>query len=209
MAITHYPLLDTAIKFGVLKGLAQIPVVGALLSGIAGALWPSSTAHQMTPDDVFDHIKDRINGLITNAITQNNLDRLKTSLKAIGDEINDYQNSSTLHQAQSKFYASRAVILAKIDEFQQPGEEVAMLPLYAQAVNAWLAFLRDGVLSGPAWKLDAAEQKNLESDLASEIKKAVAYTNKIYASGLTDRQHTAAGQQGSQKFNTETIMYGK
>lgn len=201
MDATVEKVLNASLKFTVSKLIGQIPVVGGFLNAMIGAFWPQKAPHVPTPQEVFDSIKDRIEELVDAAITANDVNRLQAALKAIGDEVLYYQKAADDAEAKSRFVASSAVIIAEIDAFKQTGLEVTVLPLYAQAINTWLAFLRDGVLCGTRWGYDAAESAAATKMMQSEIADACSYVDTWYQSGLSTRQAAAATLTGAAKFN--------
>ena len=128
--------------------LGLIPEVGSLLSGLVYILWPSDQ------EDVWDEIKDQVQALVQQDLTQLVENLEAQTLQGLKASIQDYQDAITSNDPSniSQNWTSAKVDFAQqMPQFQVQGYEVALLPYYAQAVNLHLALLRDGVLHGKDW----------------------------------------------------------
>jgi hypothetical protein len=128
--------------------LGLIPEVGSLLSGLVYILWPSDQ------EDVWDEIKDQVQALVQQDLTQLVESLEGQTLKGLKDSIQDYQDALTTNDPSNisqNWTGAKLNFVQQMAQFQTQGYEVALLPYYAQAVNLYLALLRDGVLHGKEW----------------------------------------------------------
>jgi delta endotoxin, N-terminal domain len=189
-------VLNFTLKLVITQALDHIPVVGEILGAIAEAIWPDAgQPPTYTPGQMFDALKDRISGLIGQAISKNDVAIVQAALSGMSKDISNYMNAVTGDEL-NQFDAARDSIDLALPQFQLKGQEVVLLPLYTQAVNAHLAFLRHGYMNCMSWpnsgKVNMQKwQAQLLADLQSAITAAVKYTATTYASGLTDAKTNA------------------
>lgn len=128
--------------------LGMVPEVGSLLSGLVYILWPSDQ------ENVWDEIKDQVQALVQQDLTQV-VENLETqTLQGLKGSIQDYQDAITTNDSTNisqNWTSAKLNFVQQLPQFQTQGYEVALLPYYAQAVNLYLALLRDGVLHGKDW----------------------------------------------------------
>ena len=128
--------------------LGLIPEVGSLLSGLVYILWPSDQ------EDVWDEIKDQVQALVQQDLTQLVENLEAQTLQGLKGSIQDYQDALTTNDPSNisqNWTSAKLNFIQQMPQFQTQGYEVALLPYYAQAVNLYLALLRDGVLHGKDW----------------------------------------------------------
>ncbi len=128
--------------------LGLIPEVGSLLSGLVYILWPSDQ------EDVWDEIKDQVQALVQQDLTQLVENLEAQTLQGLKGSIQEYQDALTTNDPSNisqNWTSAKLNFVQQMPQFKTPGYEVALLPYYAQAVNLYLALLRDGVLHGKDW----------------------------------------------------------
>ncbi len=128
--------------------LGLIPEVGSLLSGLVYILWPSDQ------EDVWDEIKDQVQALVQQDLTQLVENLEAQTLQGLKGSIQDYQDALTTNDPSNisqNWTSAKLNFVQQMPQFQTQGYEVALLPYYAQAVNLYLALLLDGVLHGKDW----------------------------------------------------------
>jgi len=198
-------ILNASLKFAVTKAIGAIPVVGSLLSSIAGAFWPGpDSPKQLTPDEMFEAMKDRIEGLIDDKISANNLKVMRALLSGMGDVILEFQRRADTPEMQAEYFAgATSTVLNDLKQFSVEGMEVDSLPIYTSAYTAWLAMLREGLLAADSWNYSAAEKASIQKLLVSQIGVACDYVDKWYAKGVADREATVKSKKltGSAAFN--------
>ena len=189
-------VLNFTLKLVITQALDHIPVVGEILGAIAEAIWPDvGQAPTYTPDQMFDALKDRISGLIGQAISANDVALMQATLTGMSKDISNYMNAITGDEL-NQFDAAHSSLDLALPDFQLKGQEVVLLPLYTQAVNAHLAFLRHGYLNCMSWPNTGninmkLWQAQVLADLQKAIAAAVKYVPPIYASGLADAKTNA------------------
>jgi hypothetical protein len=167
-------------------GLDQIPFVGGILSHLVFAFWPSGV-------DVWAEIKQQVEALIHQQITQDDFNRVQTKLGSAQDSsglVGDLQSyllsvapdNNKLDPQTTWTTAHEAFVDAQSD-FQQSGIELLLLPLFAQFANMHLSLLRDGVQRG--WIT--------EDRLQFRIQNYSEYANKWYQSGYSTRANANQG----------------
>ncbi|MBV9824412.1 MAG: hypothetical protein JO001_01830 [Alphaproteobacteria bacterium] len=181
-------VVDAVAKIAITQALDHIPVVGGVLSAVVEAIWPDSTPNYPTADEIFNELKDRIAGMIGTAISQNDVAVLQQSLSDIGNVIADYQDADN-YEALAQFIATKTTIDGKLDDFKLKGQEVVLLPLYVQAINAYFSFLRDGLIACPNWVYPSNVNPQIKyneilKDLHTAFASAQTYTQATYATGL-------------------------
>jgi hypothetical protein len=167
----------------VLFGLGKIPEVGGIISGLLGALWPSSEV------DVWAEIKDRVAEMISQKLSElqyklvkENLSGLKTLLVSYRDAVEDRRANRSISELYtstiSHFEANKA-------HFMSEGQEVPLLPLLAPMANMHLALLRDGVTCGTSWGWDDKDIAREATKLRNQIKEYSDFVAKWYKTGLS------------------------
>lgn len=182
-------VLNFTLKLVITQVLDHIPVVGEILGAIAEAIWPEAgQAPTYTPDEMFDALKDRISGLIGQAISANDVALMQATLSGMSKDISNYMTAVTGDEL-NQFDAAHSSLDLALPDFQLAGQEVVLLPLYTQAVNAHLAFLRHGYMNCMSWtntgnvNIKQWQAQKL-ADLQKAIAAAVQYVPKTYAAGL-------------------------
>jgi hypothetical protein len=93
-------LTDIAKKLGGLAG--KLPI-GALVSGVAGLLWPDPT-----PDALFNQLKDYVDKLVPKAISDEHITDLKGSVEGLKNSLDTYLDARNL--------AYKGVLLGSLEQ---------------------------------------------------------------------------------------------
>ena len=152
---TYTDTLDSLLTLGsmVIKfGLGKIPVVGGLVSALFGFLWDT----YMPGEDVWDQIKDKVQKLVDEAISDAVYTLLKQELAGLKNALADYLASLKLLpgdkvHVQQTYVAVDVVFGSIIPKFQNPKEAWAVLPLFVYAATLHLTLLRDAAIHGSEW----------------------------------------------------------
>jgi hypothetical protein len=149
--------------------VGMVPIVGPMLAGVTALLWPASGDAEINK-----LIDSKIDAAIQKQLVDD-LTGLKDDVNDFLQELHDWQASDGCPQWQdldawstnpycsigaqatyTNFATTYKFFLDHRPHFQSPGEEVRLLPLYAQFENLFLAFLREGVLLEPYWTATGA-----------------------------------------------------
>lgn len=198
-------VLNTTLKFALTKTIGAIPVVGSLLSSIAGAFWPGPSAPtQLTPDEMFKAMKDRIEGLIDSKISDNNLKVMRALLSGLGDVVAEFQRRGSTPEFQAEYFSgATSTVLNDIKQFEVEGMEVNSLPILTSAYTAWLGVLREAILLADTWNYSEAEKASLQTLLEEQIAAACNYVDVWYAKGVALRHDEVKDKKmvGAKAFN--------
>ena len=89
----------------------KVPVIGGLLSGLIGLFWPTSGP------DIWDEIKAKVEALVSQDISENNLNELKLTLQGLKDDLNDYLILTSKDEKKEKLIAIDTVIVSNVPRF--------------------------------------------------------------------------------------------
>ena len=166
---------DNLAKTVITTGLGEI---GSILSSLADILWPSG-------DDVWNEIKDKVEALIKEKISELVYKQVQNSLKGLKNNIDDYVSAAKTGEPPSilsqKWIATNALFLHDLPSFQSKDYELLLLPLFAQFANLHLTLLRDGVFHGKdkmGWSDTTVD--NVTKTLAARIAEYTKYTDETY-----------------------------
>lgn len=136
---------SNAAEVAIVTGLGEIPVVGSILGGLVEIFWPES------PVDVWAEIKSKVEALVGQAISTNNYDIVQEQLGGLSDLVNNYLDSvKNDEDAHDNWDSANAqfIVTRKSCQGIDVGDEILLLPLFAQMANMHLSLLRDGILKG-------------------------------------------------------------
>ncbi|MTI30993.1 insecticidal delta-endotoxin Cry8Ea1 family protein [Xanthovirga aplysinae] len=163
---------------------SKIPGVGFLVGGFVNALWPG------TSTDPWDQIKDRVEALIDEKISEYNYNQVQLALDGIKNNMDEYlwavQNSETPTYISEKYNIVLGDILSNLPHFQANDDRVLLLPLFSQLANLHLSLLRDGAEFGLEWGWSDVEVDRSRQQLIDAIKDYSSYADEVYAEGLAD-----------------------
>lgn len=163
-------------------GLAEVPYVGHIASDLVETLWPGAdnqvwqdvacqTAELIGEEldtTVYNTVMSNLDGL--RAVTNDYLDALKTAKNA--QQISDNWTSA--------LYAFDE----QLPNFQTQNYELLLLPLFAQAVNLYLALLRDGIQFGISWGWTADYKNSVAQDMSAAISNYVNHAQTFFQQGV-------------------------
>ena len=89
-----------------------------------------------------------------------------------------------LSYIQSNWASIRNIFTSDLPQFQSPGYEILLLPLFAQAVNMYLALLRDGAIGAVSWGWTEDTQDTIKAELSAAIPPYVAYAKQYFEEGV-------------------------
>lgn len=153
-------------------GDGALPGLGTFSAGVLGAMWPPcGTA---APDDVLSRadVIDITNQ--TNAVTA--LDDVKVAVTQYRDKLAQYPDASDTDK-QGYFEHCFDAIAAKDTDYQRPGDEATLLPMFALYGHLFLSVAVDGQINAARWGYDANSDYVLGA--SAFMKRAVPYVNQI------------------------------
>ena len=165
-----------AIRSVVLGAINQIPVVGWIGYGLGRALWPK----YKEPMDVWDTIKARVETVVATKLSKEVYDRVTSELTGIRDDLAAYKANPTT----DTHTAALMVIRDRMPTFQETGYEIPLLPLFTQAANIYLLFLREGILNSEALQFTDKDRATLQTELTAKISELSEYANQWYKAGI-------------------------
>nr|AGU13866.1 pesticidal protein [Bacillus thuringiensis] len=149
---------------GKILGNLGVPFAGqvaSLYSFILGELWPKGKSQW----EIFmEHVEELINQKISTYARNKAL----ADLKGLGDALAVYHesleswiknrnNTRTRSVVKSQYITLELMFVQSLPSFAVSGEEVPLLPIYAQAANLHLLLLRDASIFGKEWGLSDSE----------------------------------------------------
>nr|AHX73744.1 Cry1I-like delta endotoxin [Bacillus thuringiensis] len=149
---------------GKILGTLGVPYAGqiaSLYSFILGELWPKGKSQW----EIFmEHVEENINQKILTYARNKAL----SDLRGLGDALGVYHesleswvknrnNTRARSVVKNQYIAKELMFVQKLPSFAVSGEEVPLLPIYAQAANLHLLLLRDASIYGKEWGLSAPE----------------------------------------------------
>jgi hypothetical protein len=139
---------NNTIRKIVTAGLGEIPVVGGLVGGIAGAFWPKNTERE----GIIRQLEATIEQRLSDAILQN----LRRRLDGLSAVVRDYNlalrdSAANPQYISEKYNVAVGLLEVSLPDFQSDGYELPLLPLFTQFANLHLALLRDGAKFGDSW----------------------------------------------------------
>ncbi|MED2035512.1 insecticidal delta-endotoxin Cry8Ea1 family protein [Bacillus thuringiensis] len=184
---------------GKILGTLGVPFAGqvaSLYSFILGELWPKGKSQW----EIFmEHVEEIINQKISTYARSKAL----TDLKGLGDALAVYHesleswvgnrnNTRARSVVKSQYIALELMFVQKLPSFAVSGEEVTLLPIYAQAANLHLLLLRDASIFGKEWGLSSSE---ISTFYNRQVERAGDYSDhcvKWYSTGLNNLRGTNA-----------------
>lgn len=167
-----------AIKFG----LEKVPVVGEVLGPLVDILWPE------TKEDRWAEMKDEVEALIQQDLSNFNYDSVKNVLDGLQSDITDFLNELNVENGDpaTTYIAVRESFAAAQSTFQQKktGYELLLLPLFAQYANLYLSLLRDAAYTGQNWNLKSGDQVLASSNLDAKISEFAEWCTDTHYTGF-------------------------
>lgn len=167
----------------VITALDAIPEVGEILGALAEILWPKG-------ESAWDQVKAKVEQLVQSKIDEAVYSLAQDKLKGLQILVTCYSNAikdKDIDSIKTKWIDVSLSFAEALPQFQYKDENdkaVMMLPLFAQFANMHLAVLRDGVIGGKDWGLNAAEQQRNIDNLKSTIQDFTDYALLMYNARL-------------------------
>ena len=178
------PRTERVAETGVTTGLSLIPEVGEVLSVFVEAFWPADK------EDGWGEIKDEVEQVVDKKISEEVWKRNSQGLKGLRANFDNYlvhlKDSKDVNEISQDWHAANSQFQQWVPQFQEPGFEVLLLPLFAQVANLHLALLRDGVLFGAKWGMQPDTVQSYAKQQTSLIGSYSRYAERIYLNGYLD-----------------------
>lgn len=177
----------------VLWGLGQVPELGGIFSSIAAMFIP---VPGKTPEQMWEEYVAQINALIDEKISEAIFNLVSRHLVGLSDLAKQYSDVVATGDKAEILRISTSLTVAfgtTVPEFQTKGQELPLVPLFAQAVTMELSLYRDLVLKGKELGLSDAVIAVYESALSRKIS---IYTT--YVTNLIDNQLTKVANANPQ-----------
>lgn len=183
---------NDAAKEVIVAGLDSVPIVGGVLSALTSIFWPGT--------DVWSQVKDRVEALVDQKISEAVYSDVEDQLKGLKRVIDCYLQEVKIGSREeilASWNGANSVFVSAIDSFEKTDYEAPLLGLHAQFVNLFLSLKRDIVLEGKRWGRPAAEQANDIVELQNYINKFYTYTQTTYTDYLKTLQQNTPTVDGN------------
>ncbi|PFE13220.1 insecticidal delta-endotoxin Cry8Ea1 family protein, partial [Bacillus cereus] len=182
--------------------LGFIPIVGgalsagvSILNSIIGLLWPEPEEPGIPtdPNAIWIEFMEKVEQLIDQKISQEAFNAAIGRLTGLKRALNLYQVSFELwaddqtdeelkEDVRTRFTAALFEMVATIETFRYPGQEVNLLTVFAQAADLHLLLLREGIMYGLQWGFD---QRTVDSFYTNSQKEGLKDLLPIYTDHCT------------------------
>lgn len=184
---------------GKILGTLGVPFAGkiaSLYSFILGELWPKGKSQW----EIFmEHVEELIDQKISTYARNIAL----ADLKGLGDALAVYHesleswiknrnNARATSVVKSQYIALELLFVQKLPSFAVSGEEVPLLPIYAQAANLHLLLLRDASVFGKEWGLSNSQISTFYNRQVERTSDYSDHCVKWYSTGLNNLRGTNA-----------------
>lgn len=169
-------------KTALMTGVKFVPYVGSILGAFVSILWPSSQ------EDIWEEIRERVEKLIDKKIAERTYNQVKNALIGLHNNIIEYQHALQYSQGNPTVISENwttvhNLFVNDLPDFQDPGYEILLLPLFAQFANLHLSLLRDGALFGSQWGWTQEYVASIQEELSRTIQDYRAYAENVYEMG--------------------------
>lgn len=177
--------INNATRQAVVGGVSALTGAGIICVPLAELFWPTS-------NDVWGDIKERVEELINQKLSEYTYKMVKEDLDGLILVLNDYTNALEDAVNQPSFIIqvfnnAKSAFELMLPHFKSEDEEVLLLPLLAPMANLHMALLRDGVLFGDSWGVPADTVNRWKSEeLPNLIADYVDWVDQWYHQGLED-----------------------
>lgn len=180
---------DVALKKATIAGLGAVPEVGGFLGPLADILWPGESQ-----PSVWDQIKDQVEALIKQDIDATVYGLVSDKLTGLNNRITYYRQALKANdsaQVINEWENTRDAFGDAQGLFQDPNNQLLLLPLFAQFATLYLSILRDPVIdanfhrfwSEPysiVYNRNDIEQQQDITNLQGKITEFTKYVNDTY-----------------------------
>jgi hypothetical protein len=140
---------NNLLRSAVVHGIALVPEVGTILSGIVGALWEEQA-------DVWQSIRARVEQVVEAKISDFEFNKMLQSLDGLYDQISEYQEVIKTHVPE-RIYSRWEIVYHSmiqmepefLEEHMSHQIKVLIAPLLAKFGTVYLCHLLDAIKHGP------------------------------------------------------------
>jgi hypothetical protein len=193
-AIAEIPAEDPNLvaKRLIMFGVGEIPAVGKVLEVFLDLFWPEGDK-----PDPWEVIKERVEALINAKLSEDAESRMKAALQGLKTNLQRYtQEMQGDGSAEHKFAAYetlRGIFDLELPSFKQEGQKAILLPLFVQAANLHLSFLRDAHNNRANLGFSPGEAAQITQSLKTAVGEHTAYVkNTAWTEFHLDLDHHGA-----------------
>jgi delta endotoxin, N-terminal domain len=198
---------NSAAEVTITTALAQIPVMGSILSALLRIFWPPSG------EEIWAEIKQQVEQLINQAIDQVVYEQVQNSLKGLNNNMTDYVTTLPTNDhgtISATWITTDGDFDQQLPNLQTTGYQVLLLPLFAQFANLHLTLLRDSVLFGSQWEWNAAYLALVPQKLTRNIATYTTYAQGVYQQGYQNVvSSTKSDNHNCQPFRSVNAYVGQ
>jgi hypothetical protein len=198
---------STSMKIFLQMILGSVPTVGPALSGVVELLWPRGSSadsngfKELVDQNTYDLVSGQLEGLMklmTDPATGNGWEDHLGKWKERCDSPPPDDPNICVNEANDDmlryFGDTKTAFSIDVSMFQMSGHQVALLPLYAQYENLYLAFLRDGMMLHDEYWSKAGKDLDNEARSAmlaeldpTNTDRGIGYVYSVYNAGLNQK----------------------
>jgi delta endotoxin, N-terminal domain len=183
---------EDKIKSGIIWGLEKVPEAGELFALIVEELWPDPEK-----EDVWDEIKEKVEKLLNEKISDLVYNNIKDSLKGLQRNSAEYTQALSdspdhIQYITEKYNVAKGDFNQQRSHFQAEGYELLLLPLFAQMANMHLALIRDGCIHGKSWGWTDKIVADLKKELTDTINEYSKHVDDNYSKELANKKTIAS-----------------
>ncbi|GAC43522.1 insecticidal delta-endotoxin Cry8Ea1 family protein [Paenibacillus popilliae] len=177
-----------------------------LLTLLTDLLFPNNSTSMM--EEIIratqEYVQQQLDTSTWNRVNQE-LVGLKNSLQTFNDQVNDFlQNRVGISPAAiiDSINTMQQVFVNRLPQFQVRGYEVLLLPLFAQAANLHLTFIRDVIIHADEWGLSKAQLDTYKRYLKEYVAEYSNYALSTYDKEFRARFYPRATLENMLQFKT-------
>ncbi|WP_421827247.1 insecticidal delta-endotoxin Cry8Ea1 family protein [Larkinella sp.] len=184
-------------KLAVATALGYIPEVGVFVSALVTIIWPFSGSSP------WDGVKAQVEALVDQKLADDDYNRVTANLAGLRGVIGDYKQAIT-NNADIKTYWIIAFTDCDLYQpsFQQKGDEVLLLPLFAQFANLYMGLLRDVVLFGKSWGMTDTEIQTYTQKFDDKFTEFTNYAYTTYSNGRAPKLNIPRDDKAMEPFRS-------
>lgn len=174
----------TLLRDSVLASLNLVPVVGGFLSYI-GALFIPGTGS--STEQMWQTIVDR-------RISETLFNKVQRDLIGLTDSVTLYRNAisaGNMEEIRETSISVNVLFIGRMPGFQIPGEQVALLPLFAIAATMHLSLLRDMTIKGKDLGLNDRSLANYQRELKNRIESYTKHVDTYVAQAIDNAKRAS------------------
>ncbi|PNK41461.1 pesticidal protein Cry2Ab, partial [Bacillus thuringiensis] len=188
------PIVGTVASF-LLKKLGSL-IGKRILSELRNLIFPSGSTNLM--EDILRETEKFLNQkLNTDTLSRVNaeLTGLQANVEEFNRQVDNFLNpnrNAVPLSITSSVNTMQQLFLNRLSQFQMQGYQLLLLPLFAQAANLHLSFIRDVILNAEEWGISAATLRTYQNHLRNYTRDYSNYCIDTYQTafrGLNTRLH--------------------